>query len=217
MKIPQDMIPGTVHITNKCGYLEILEYKKRIDVIIKFLNTGYVASVSSRHIRSGIVKDKLFPSVAGIGYIGDGDHKSSVNGKPTKCYSTWQCMIYRCYSERVTLLNPTYASVSVCNSWHNYQTFADWFQSKYKSGLQIDKDIKVKGNKIYSPNTCMLVTVKDNTVKAHAKNYSFESPSGEVVNIYNLNSFCDNNNLNHGCMSAVHFGNRNHHKGWRKA
>lgn len=84
-------------------------------------------------------------------------------GKKTKEYECWYQMIRRCRSAGEKLRNPTYQNVSCCDEWLNYDTFYDWLigQSNYlkwKEGqFDLDKDILVKGNKIYSPSTCTLV------------------------------------------------------------
>ena len=83
-------------------------------------------------------------------------------------------------------------------------------------GKHLDKDIKVKGNKVYSPENCDFVTPAENVVEANAKRYKFVSPSGVVTDVYNLSEFCRDNGLTQGNMSSVHEGKRKQHKGWVK-
>jgi len=49
----------------------------------------------------------------------------------------------------------------VCEEWRNFQNFAKWFEKNYKNEImekwQLDKDILVKRNKVYSPETCAFV------------------------------------------------------------
>jgi hypothetical protein len=49
----------------------------------------------------------------------------------------------------------------VCNEWHNFQNFAEWFCKNYCDASmdkwQLDKDIIVPGNRVYSPETCCFV------------------------------------------------------------
>jgi hypothetical protein len=56
----------------------------------------------------------------------------------------------------------------VCEEWYNYQVFAKWYEENWKpwmnSSWHIDKDILVKGNKIYSPETCCFVPVEINSL-----------------------------------------------------
>lgn len=66
-------------------------------------------------------------------------------------------MIRRCYSEKWRHRNPAYAGCSVCDEWHTYSTFRVWFISRFKDGYVVDKDILIHGNKIYSPQTCLMV------------------------------------------------------------
>jgi hypothetical protein len=56
---------------------------------------------------------------------------------------------------------PTYKDCSVCDEWLNFQNFAAWYDKNYYEvtgeRMDLDKDILVKGNKIYSPDTCAFV------------------------------------------------------------
>jgi len=126
-------------------------------------------------------------------------------------------MINRCYSEKSHKRHPTYKECTVCDEWHNYQTFADWFDNNYIDEYHLDKDIKVEGNRVYSPAFCGFVPQSDNTIKALAKNFEFISPDSGVFYIYNLASFCRKHNLAKSNMCAVASGKRKSHKGWVKA
>lgn len=48
------------------------------------------------------------------------------------------------------------------------------------------------------------------------RNFSFISPSGQVVVTDNLKKFCREQNLERKYMSRVHWGDQLHHKGWKK-
>lgn len=158
IKIPQDMQVGTIHESNSCGALEIIEYMHAKDVNVRFINTGFVLSTAAQSIRNGLVRDALFPSVYGVGFVGDGYHTASEGGKKhTRAYAIWHGMLQRCYEKKCQLRNPTYIDCSVATIWHNFQNFAAWFDDNYIDGYHLDKDLKVKGNKIYSPDTCLFV------------------------------------------------------------
>jgi len=106
-----------------------------------------------------IKRNKL---VCGVG-VNDSDYLTYniVNGKYVMClfYQTWKCMLSRCYSEKCQKNKYlTYIGCSVCDEWLTFSNFKKWMGSKDFKGKQIDKDLKVAGNKIYSPNTCMFVT-----------------------------------------------------------
>jgi len=202
--------------TNSYGWVTVVESNGWDNVTIKFDNTGTQSVAISGNIRSGSVKDVFVPSVHGVGFFGIGKHKAKIKGKDTKPYKTWAGMMERCYGVNASKDNPSYVDCVVCDEWHNFQVFAEWFKVDYKSGLHIDKDILGDG-KLYSPDTCKFITQAENTEKAHAKHYSVVSPDGIKIDVYNMAQFCRDNGLGKARMSAVILGERNHHKGWRKA
>lgn len=215
--IPQDMISGTVHQTKNYGSFEIIKFLRSREVKIKFILTKYESHAEAGDIRRGNVKDPFFPSIHGLGFVGIGDHKPTIKGTITKSYNAWINMFSRCYDSKIQYKYPTYKGCTVCSEWCNYQVFALWFELNYFDGSELDKDIKVNGNKIYSPSTCLMVTHQINSEKAQAKNYRFYNPNGEIVTMYNLKDFCKENNLHRSAMCLVHQGKRNHHKRWTKA
>jgi len=198
------------------GDFKVVNYFGWNNVEGEFIDTGYRTSAHATHIRSGNVKDKYFPSVFGVGFVGKGTYLTKLNGKLTLQYVTWKSMLQRCYSENFQARQSTYKGCVVSTEWHNFQYFCLWFDENYSEGKHLDKDIKIDGNKIYSPEFCLFVSKADNTIKAHAKNYAFINPTGEVVKIYNLAEFCRDHNLNYGTMRSVHGGIFNQHKGWVK-
>lgn len=157
IKIKNDMQAGTIHKSNSCGEFEIIEYVNSNKVKVRFIKTGYTLLTVAQSIRKGLVKDALQPSVYGVGFIGDGIHRSSVGRKHTKEYNIWKSILQRCYDTKSQEKNRTYIGCSVSPVWHNFQNFAEWFNNNYIEGYHIDKDLKIKGNKVYSPETCLFV------------------------------------------------------------
>jgi hypothetical protein len=90
-------------------------------------------------------------------------------------HQIWKGIIERCYSET----NPSYYTygakgVEVCEYWHNFQNFAEWYQNHavYDTNisLQIDKDILFPDSNTYSPETCVAVSSYiNNLVRKHPK------------------------------------------------
>ena len=74
-----------------------------------------------------------------------------------KSYDAWKSMLRRCYSDKCKKDWPTYRYCTVCEEWLVFSNFDRWFLQNYKDGFQLDKDILVAGNKLYSPETCLLV------------------------------------------------------------
>jgi hypothetical protein len=106
-------------------------------------------------------RDLYKRTVYGVGYLGESDYKVSENGKCTKQYKVWCEMIRRCYSDASHKAKPSYKKYSVDPAWHCFSTFAEWYDKNYycidNEKMQLDKDILIKGNKLYSPETCVFV------------------------------------------------------------
>lgn len=75
----------------------------------------------------------------------------------TQAYRTWKHMLSRCYNESERYKYPTYKDCSVCKEWHLFSNFKKWFNEHYVDGWHLDKDILIKGNKVYSQKTCCFV------------------------------------------------------------
>lgn len=67
-------------------------------------------------------------------------------------------MIRRSYSQKYKESRPTYNNVSVCDEWLRFSKFKAWMETQDWEGKQLDKDLLVRGNKIYSPGTCVFVS-----------------------------------------------------------
>jgi len=76
----------------------------------------------------------------------------------------------------------------------------------------------VPSNRIYTVEEKIKLAKRSYDNEFSAKEYNgFLSPSGNVVNIFNLNKFCRENNLDCGHMCAVYSGERKSHKKWTLA
>ncbi len=158
---------GEIHVNNQgCPY-EIINYENKRRCHIRFKN-GYETITGYSEILKGNIKNPYYPSVHGVGYIGVGKYLKSINGKLTKVYKKWGNMLERCYSKKYHAKRPTYVNCTVDERWHNFQVFAEWYEENYKpeymEGWELDKDILVKGNKIYSPETCRLIPKEINSL-----------------------------------------------------
>ena len=94
--------------------------------------------------------------VQGVG-INDLDGQTIQNGKQTKVYAVWRSMLRRCYSEKSLSKHPTYRGCSVCDEWLSLSAFEEWFNANYRTGMELDKDILIPSNKVYSPEACRFV------------------------------------------------------------
>lgn len=131
--------------------------------------------------------------VSGVG-INDRSCPAYVAGKATREYSLWKDMLCRCYSPTAHKRNPTYASCEVSESFKHFSYFSEWvgkqigFNSIDDSGCnyQMDKDLLLKGNKVYSEAVCVfvpqsinLLLTKHNAARgAHPLGVSWHKQSG---------------------------------------
>ena len=89
-------------------------------------------------------------------------------------------MMHRCYKQDV-LKHTSYKNVIVCEEWHSLQGFSKWHEDNYEQhmiGWHLDKDILVKGNKVYSPETCCFVPQVINKLLVKADSTRGEYPIG---------------------------------------
>ena len=93
-------------------------------------------------------------------------------------HNHWLSMMARCYSTAFQQEHPTYIGCSVCEEWRLLSNFKDWFDKYYVEGWHLDKDILVKGNKVYSPNTCCFVPSEINQNFKKAKTTKSSLPQG---------------------------------------
>lgn len=108
---------------------------------------------------------KYYKLVCGVG-INDltRDVTWKVDGKKVlyPIYRIWQNMLGRCYDPKFHERHPSYAECLVVSEWLRLSTFEDWMETQDWQDKQLDKDILVPGNKLYSPETCVFVTGKVN-------------------------------------------------------
>lgn len=119
-------------------------------------------------------------TACGIGYNTGGKYKVKEHGRHTVAYRTWRNMFQRCYDPKYHKDYPTYTTCEVAEEWHNYQSFAEWFYAhKYsRLGYELDKDLLVAGNKLYSPETVCFVPQGLNVLLNNNKAVRGELPQG---------------------------------------
>lgn len=179
---------------------------------------------TAQNIRTGLIRNHSVAyesggSVCGFGRLGTGKHNSRDNGEISIAYSRWAGMINRCYNKGIDSYKSYGAKgVTVCDEWRDFQAFAKWFYQNYRHGLELDKDIKVDGNKVYGPETCVFASREENqSAIKRGESFIIKSPIGDLIEGVNLSKFCADNGLDCGNMSKVLRGIRLQHKGWSTA
>lgn len=90
----------------------------------------------------------------------------------------WHKMFHRCYNIKYQEKHPSYIGCQVCDEWHLFSNFKKWHDEHYIKGYDLDKDILVKNNKVYSPNTCCFVPHEINTFLTRRQNQRGDYPIG---------------------------------------
>lgn len=98
----------------------------------------------------------------------------------TKCpfYNTWLEMLRRGFSEKEKERHPTYKHTTVCEEWKTASIFKAWMEQQNWKGLDLDKDILIKGNNTYSPETTVFVPSYINTLLVTSKAIRGKWPLG---------------------------------------
>ena len=148
---------GLIFSTNNSGNCVVVNYTNYDDVTVKFVETGYETKTRMGNLKLGKVKDYLHPSIYGKGILGEGFKQSE---SQSYSFQLWKNMLKRCYSEVSFKKSPSYEQCLTSETFNDYQQFKTWCNSQLgfgNTGWELDKDILVKGNKVYSEDTCCFV------------------------------------------------------------
>ena len=165
---------------NKYGTkMKIIAYRKSDDIDVQFLDKdGYIFEHTTyTNFKTGQIKNPYDRCIFGIGYLGVGNAQQK-----TQVGYCWRGMLERCYCDRMKKIHPAYYGIStVCEEWLDFQVFAKWYNENiYQVGterMHLDKDILVKGNKVYSPDTCLIVPQRINMLFLQKPN-KYNLPNG---------------------------------------
>lgn len=155
---------GESKYNNQGCLMTIVEDNDSSNIIVEFEDENRTRVVAQYcNFKSGSIKNPFHPSIYGVGITGD-KYPRSINCKMTKEYDTWIHILQRCFDDRLKEKQPSYIDKECCDEWLYYPNFYEWLHNqpnfdKWYSGKRwaIDKDILVKGNKVYSPDVCCLI------------------------------------------------------------
>ena len=174
---------GKVFLSNSCGYYQITLSNSTDRMRAVFLQTNTVLTVDARQVDTGSVVDPYYPTVCGVGYLGEYSTLDK-DGNTTKEYTAWRCMLERCYGNREL---EAYKYCIVSEEFHNASYFKDWYNEQvgaHREDFHIDKDILSSDCKIYAEDTCVLVPQEVNSffVKHNNKKVKSNLPTGVMYN-----------------------------------
>lgn len=178
---------GEVGFNTNGERMIVIRYGNAMDIDVQFEDGTIVEHRHYCAFKRGNINNPMTPIIYGVGFMGIGDYKSTdETGKNTKCYDTWRNIHIRCYDPKYHEKEPTYKGCTVCKEWNNYQEFAKWDNENYYEvegqRMALDKDILNKGNKIYSPNTCIYVPQRINSLFIKCNKVRGELPIGVCKN-----------------------------------
>ena len=174
---------GEERLNNFGSKMMIKEYRCNKDIDVYFPEYDWTFKhVYYNNFKKGLIKCPYEPRYFGVGYLGEGKYKAYENGKQTRVYQTWNNMLERCYSDKYHEKQTPYMECEACKEWLNFQEYGKWFERNYYEieGEQmcLDKDILVKHNKIYSPDTCIFVPNTINVLFTKSDKTRGETPIG---------------------------------------
>ena len=182
-KVTTDNRLGEIRKNTFGTEMKIIAYRKNDDIDIQFLDdNGYIFEHSTyTNFKNGQIKNPYDRTIFGVGYIGVGKYQTGLRKRTPEQY-VWRGMLERCYCDRMKKIHPAYYGIStVCEEWLDFQVFAKWYNENiYQVGterMHLDKDILIKGNKIYSPDTCLIVPQRINMLFLQKPN-KYNLPSG---------------------------------------
>lgn len=156
-------------------FVVLREYSKRIGrrtwpmLVIQFTETGTTKEVYKCNAIQGKTKDPYSPSFLGIGFLGE--HEKPYYWKQAK--RLWSNMLKRCYDSNYaqgyygrgyTVERRWLCFANFLDDLPNVDDFDNWILGfdKTKPQYNLDKDLKVPGNKVYSRECCAFVPEYEN-------------------------------------------------------
>lgn len=167
----------------------VVEYNEYNNVLVQFYEheeewKRVLVKTSWDLCEKGVVKDKFYPSVYGVGYVGNAKARDE-NGKLKHSYDKWTKILQRCYDEKSRDKYKTYKGCTVEERWKCFEFFEKDYEELVKENnfpenivLYLDKDIISKGNKVYSKENCVIVDNRINCLFTYKQNNSKKLPTG---------------------------------------
>lgn len=170
---------GKIYPSNRYGDVEIVEYINSSKVKIRFINTNHIKDEYLSSVRLGCVRDDSIPTTCGVGFIDV--EGASIGKNMTSWYAAWNGMINRCYNENLRYRHISYKDCTVSENFRYLSNFKEWYHNQIghdQEGWHLDKDILVKGNKVYSEDTCCFVPPEINVLFTKADRIRGKYPIG---------------------------------------
>lgn len=146
---------------NNFGKYVVIEHTKIGYVTVRFEKSSTIAEFPISTFNKNQCYDFMQPTVYGVGYLGEIIKNDKCEIKH-QANSIWRGVLRRCYFEDTWENRPNYEGCSVSDEWKSLKSFKSFLKGQidlgfYKKGYQLDKDLLVHGNKLYSAETCVFL------------------------------------------------------------
>ena len=198
---------------SKGTLMTVIDYYNRNKIRIRFEDEKhYEKDVCTSAFCKGNVSNPYDKTVFGVGVVGESNTICKKNEHKQKLsYLRWVGILERCYSPKRGPNHKTYSDCTVCEEWLFYPNFEKWFNENYYKipgcRMDIDKDIKIKGNKVYSPDACLIVPSAINMLpisRKSARNGVIGTHISENGRFEACHNVCEN-----GVVKRLHLGTYN--------
>jgi hypothetical protein len=170
-KTPAEQRLGEKRKNKQGRMMTVVEYRGAEDIDVEFESGFIVKHTEYQLFERGHISDPFYPSLYGVGYMGMRTPYGKSN-QYARQYEVWSSMLKRCYNENCQR-HQWYEDCVVDERWHNFATFLQWWNENYyelpegMGDVDLDKDIKFRKNRIYGPDTCLLVPATINRMLYH--------------------------------------------------
>lgn len=148
--------------------------------------------------------------------------KRTIHGDTRKrLFTIWVNLKQRCYNPNCKEYKfYGLIGITIFDQWkHDYKSFKKWaLNNGYQEGLTIDKDIICEKEnihpKIYSPDTCMWITKRENSMEANKRSgrmkiiYQYDFDKNLINTYFSQNEASRQTNISQGNIGMVLRGKR---------
>lgn len=149
---------GTIFKTNGGSNLVVIRYITAKEIVVQFedkLTEPFKAHIGN--LRKGKYRNPFDRTISSVGFVGIGKYSKHSH---EKFYVMWTGMLCRCYSKLEQEQRPSTIDLICCPSWHNFQNFCSWCDDlgvEITNNMELDKDLLIEYNNVYSPDTCTII------------------------------------------------------------
>ncbi|QXM18588.1 hypothetical protein Phab24_id143 [Acinetobacter phage Phab24] len=170
----------------KSGKCFIIDYKNNKEIVVLFYEGLFLLKTRLGDLKSGSVRNPYHKNskICGVGVC---DIRTKTNKVSDKEYVLWNNIIKRCYSDNIHRIRPTYKECTMSDDWLIYSSFKNdvlGMVGSDKVGWHLDKDLLIKGNKVYSKDTCCFLPPRLNTFLLSGKKFRSLYPCGVSFSKY---------------------------------